>query len=179
MFETLIASVTVGAGGATNIDFTSIPQTYTDLVLVLSARVNGNTPGLQFNGDTTSKYNYRWLQGNGSGVSSATGYAAGGWDPALLIGPASTTSDTSNVFASQQITIPNYAVTGAKVVSSDSVSENNGSTAFQQIISGQWVGTAAITSIRINTGYGGSAFQQFTTAYLYGTLRGSGGATVS
>jgi hypothetical protein len=29
----IIASVTVGSGGAANIEFTSIPATYTDLVL--------------------------------------------------------------------------------------------------------------------------------------------------
>ena len=30
---TLISSVTVGSGGAANIEFTSIPSTYTDLLL--------------------------------------------------------------------------------------------------------------------------------------------------
>jgi hypothetical protein len=37
---TAIKTVTVGSGGAANIDFTSIPQTYTDLVLKVSARMN-------------------------------------------------------------------------------------------------------------------------------------------
>ena len=35
-----IQTVTVGSGGAASIDFTSIPQTYTDLKIVLSARTN-------------------------------------------------------------------------------------------------------------------------------------------
>ena len=35
---TKIASVTVGSGGASSIDFTSIPSTYTDLCVKLSTR---------------------------------------------------------------------------------------------------------------------------------------------
>lgn len=35
-----IGSVEVGAGGASSIDFSSIPATYTDLVLKMSARVS-------------------------------------------------------------------------------------------------------------------------------------------
>jgi len=38
-----IQTVTVGSGGAANIEFTSIPQTYTDLVVVLSLRNNRST----------------------------------------------------------------------------------------------------------------------------------------
>jgi hypothetical protein len=34
----LIETVTVGSGGAANIEFTSIPQTYTDLKLVISGK---------------------------------------------------------------------------------------------------------------------------------------------
>ena len=39
---TLISSVTVGSGGASSIDFTSIPATYTDLCLVWSGRSAGS-----------------------------------------------------------------------------------------------------------------------------------------
>jgi len=35
-----IATVTVGAGGASNITFSSIPQTYTDIKVVVSARTD-------------------------------------------------------------------------------------------------------------------------------------------
>ena len=41
----LIGSVTVGAGGAANIDFTSIPSTYTDLAIKVSYRSTA-TPGV-------------------------------------------------------------------------------------------------------------------------------------
>ena len=63
----LIASYTVGAGGAASIDFTSIPATYTDLVLKLSSRTatgGANDVYIQFNTDSTSaNYSERQLQG--------------------------------------------------------------------------------------------------------------------
>ena len=55
-----IASVTVGSGGASSIDFTSIPSTYTDLVVVHSLRGTNaavyQQARIQFNGDTASNY---------------------------------------------------------------------------------------------------------------------------
>jgi hypothetical protein len=36
----IISSVTVGSGGAANIEFTSIPATYTDLYVLASIRSN-------------------------------------------------------------------------------------------------------------------------------------------
>ena len=58
---TLIASSTVGAGGASSIDFTSIPSTYTDLVIKASLRSDRNTGSatyltITFNNDTGSNY---------------------------------------------------------------------------------------------------------------------------
>ena len=37
-----IATVTVGSGGATNIEFTSIPNTYTNLIILTSLRGTSN-----------------------------------------------------------------------------------------------------------------------------------------
>ena len=54
---TLIASSTVGAGGASSIDFTSIPSTYTDLCLKVSARSTATDTNVnmyvKFNGSTS------------------------------------------------------------------------------------------------------------------------------
>jgi len=67
MFQTLIASATVGSGGAASVDFTGIPATYTDLAILVSGR-SGDTGGgsfgvsIVFNNDTTaSNYNLRRL----------------------------------------------------------------------------------------------------------------------
>ena len=46
----LIEAKTVGAGGIASIEFTSIPQTYTDLKILVSAKDNGS-------GDNAIRYN--------------------------------------------------------------------------------------------------------------------------
>ena len=53
-----IQTVTVGSGGASSIDFTSIPQTYTDLCLVYSARLTTTDTNwrLKINGSASSIY---------------------------------------------------------------------------------------------------------------------------
>ena len=68
-----IQTVTVGSGGAATIEFTSIPQTYTDLKLVLSVRnsVDSVDGLIEFNGSTTSASS-RMVVGDGSNVASYT-----------------------------------------------------------------------------------------------------------
>jgi hypothetical protein len=163
---TLIASSTVGAGGASAIDFTSIPSTYTDLCLVLSGRnsvasVEASVT-MQFNGSTSS-YNSRWLRGNGSTASS--GSDTYGTDE-IYIGEVPAASSTSNTFGNASIYIPNYAGSTNKSVSVDMVSENNATTAWAYLTAGLWSNTAAITSIKLL--FQSGTFVQYTTAYLYG-----------
>ena len=73
----LIQTVTVGAGGTAAINFTSIPQTYTDLIVYVSGRydnaVSFNAGALRFNNDSGNNYSYRVLRGNGSSVDSFSG----------------------------------------------------------------------------------------------------------
>ena len=77
----LIAKQTVGAGGATSVTFSNIPQTYTDLKVVCSTRESTDSYlGVYFNGDTNSaNYTSIILRGNGSGAAS--GGAAGAAKP--------------------------------------------------------------------------------------------------
>jgi hypothetical protein len=174
MFQTLIASATVGAGGATNIDFASIPGTFTDLVLVISARSGsaGDTLWIRFNNDSSTICTDRWLVGDGSSTSTSTS----GGSAFLRLGTI-TSGDTSGVFNNFRVTIPNYSGSTNKSISTDAVNENNGTTAYQRITAGVWPITSAITRITISNN--GSSISQHSTAYLYGTLKGSGGATVS
>jgi len=81
-----IASVTVGAGGASSIDFTSIPGTYTDLKVVISARGSRSNSGSQtvsvrFNSDSGANYSRRSSTDGGAdatAVSSTVFTNAGG-----------------------------------------------------------------------------------------------------
>jgi hypothetical protein len=173
---TLISTVTVGAGGANVISFTSIPQTYTDLYLVTSMRNSASNGGnswlsipFNFNGSLTS-VSSRLLYGTGSATASLT-------DSAMYIGFGATSSDaTANTFGSGSLYIPNYAGSTNKSSSADGVSETNGTAAGQMLSANLWANTAAITSINLTTG---SLWVQNSTASLYGITKGSGGATVS
>jgi hypothetical protein len=170
---TLISTTTVGAGGSASIDFTSIAASWTDLQIVLSVRTSGATIGgstlIRFNG-SSANLTYRQLQGNGSSAASYTGT-----DGEITF--TSAASSTSNTFANSSIYIPNYAGSTNKSFSADTVTENNGTTAYQGIYASLWSNTVAITSISLVPASG--TFVQYSTASLYGILKGSGGASVS
>lgn len=175
---TLISTVTVGSGGAASISLSSIPSTFSDLVLLLSAREKNISDFRQpifltFNSNT-SGYSDKIILGNGASVSSTSNsYGAGSF---FMEGYANGLSSTSNTFASITSYIPNYAGSSNKSVSTDSVTENNSTSALQGIQTQLWSNTAAITSIQLTT-Y--TEFAQYTTASIYGILKGDGGATVS
>jgi len=59
--------------GGTSYTFTSIPATYTDLVLVVNAATASGSSNLamQFNADTGSNYSFTRIFGNGSSASSS------------------------------------------------------------------------------------------------------------
>jgi hypothetical protein len=165
---TKIASVTVGSGGAATIDFTSIPSTYTDLVIKASVRDSSalTTPALKivFNSDTGSNYPYRLLYGDGSAAASLSGTLAFGYS-----GAVTTTTQTSNTFTSSEIYIPNYRSSSYKSSSVDSVQENNGTAALAGLVANLWNNTNAITSITLSSA--GGNFVQYSTATLYGVSK--------
>jgi hypothetical protein len=169
---TLVSTVTVGAGGAANITFSSIPQTGTDLLVMLSIRTSAGsireTLGITFNSLTTS-FSNRQLFGTGSASGSGSGNR--------FVLATTGSGATANTFASDNIYITNYAGSANKSFSVDGVGENNGTEAQQDLYAGLWSNTAAITALSI-TG-DGKTIQQHSTASLYLITKGSGGATTS
>ena len=160
-----IASVTVGAGGASAITFSSIPSTYTDLVVKLSARGDtGNFPTVfwYLNSDFGTSNTWRSLSGNGASASSSTtsAYAV----QSAGIAPAS--SQTSNTYLNSEIYLANYAGSTNKSFSIDAVGENNATTAYAVMNAGIWTNTAAIN--RLDFYVSGANFVQYSTAVLYG-----------
>jgi hypothetical protein len=156
-----IATVTVGAGGASTISFSSIPSTFTDLVLKISARVSGSsdsTMQIQFNGSSSSHTYIRLL---GDGGSASSGSASNG-----TFGYADVVTYTANTFANTEVYIPNYNSSNNKAFSADSISENNATQAIAAFHANLWSNTAAITSIDIVCNI--TTFVQHTTATLYG-----------
>jgi hypothetical protein len=157
---TKIASVTVGAGGASSIDFTSIPSTYTDLCVKISARVSSTDFSLVIkpNNSTTGFTNVD-LFGTGSAVASQLNNSTN----VIFI---NTSSTTANTFSSSEIYIPNYTASSFKSISTESVMETNATNTYAQMNAILWSNTSAITSLVFGTGSG--TFVQYTTATLYG-----------
>lgn len=144
---TPIATYTVPSTVA-SYTFTSIPSTYTDLVLVTSGTISATSDMyMQFNSDTSAFYSKQLFYGTGSAAGGATytSVAQIGW------GYQGTTQAT--IIAN----IMNYAnTTKHKTVLSKSGSGNDG----VQFNCGSWNKTAAINSIKIypaaanlNTGF--------------------------
>jgi hypothetical protein len=165
----LIESKTLGSDTA-SLSFTSIPDTFDDLVILFSFRSNRATfldiVQATFNGDTSGR-SYRTLEGTGSAVSSFTASA-------IMAGAATGASATSNTFSNCQFYIPNYKSSNAKSASTDAVSENNATSAIQYITASLWTGTAAITSIEL-TPATGTLLIAGSSATLYGITKGSDG----
>ena len=166
MAMTKVSEVTVGSGGAASIEFTSIPQTGKDLLVLLSARDTGSIGGaafLYFNGNTSSSnYSYRHLNGSGSAATS-TNFSGDAWY--LWRAALSLSGDTASTFGNALAYISNYTSATAKSISSDGVTENNATAAKQSIGAGLWNQTAAITAIGLLAE--GANFAQNSTASLY------------
>jgi hypothetical protein len=145
------------SSSSTSVSLTSIPQSYTDLVLV----INGNTSGdldlfLQFNGDTANNYSYTFLYGDGSGaaslrVSNSSSVATGG---VYNVG-----SGRGTVI----VNLMNYSNTTTNKTILTRANSGN----YVQARVGLWRSTAAISSI-VTTIQSGASYNAGTTFTLYG-----------
>jgi hypothetical protein len=157
------STVTVGGAGAATIDFTSIPATFTDLLLKYSARTLRVTATdaiyLTLNGSTAG-FTSRLLQGFATTTQSAT--------ETRFAGYADSAGNTASTFGSSEVYFPNYAGSNNKSFSVDMVAEDNSTTLnVLGFNAGLWSNAAAITSITL-TSSTSSNFVQYSTATLYG-----------
>jgi hypothetical protein len=173
MTMTLIEHKELGSAAA-SIEFANIPQTYTDLMLVASARATSNNGGavwahfdIQPNGLTTNR-SERFLYGDGSSAASTSSSFIRFW--------GNSSNSTANTFGNAIVYIPNYTSSNNKSFSIDGVSENNATTAIQAVHASLWSSTSAITSLKIETNSAGN-IAQYSSFTLYGILKGSDGTT--
>jgi hypothetical protein len=163
---TLIASTTVGSGGASTISFSSIPQTYTDLVIKMSVRGTGAVVNrnilISFNG-SSSNFTMRNAVSEGGTLASYTQGAYGGTNPTGY-NPGNTA--TASTFGSADFYFPNYTSNNNKSVSVDSVGENNNANGYLWLSANLWSSSSAITSLTFTED--ANNFAEFSTAYLYG-----------
>lgn len=160
-----IAEVTVGSGGASSISFTSIPGTYTDLLIRLSAR-------------TASNYGYTFSQTDAT--LNSTGYSQDrvlyGYNGALGTNTGgvgqtygtTTNNATSSTFGNAELYVANYTSSRNKVMSADGVAESNSALAMISINATRFNVTSAITSISLSASAYSGNFVEGSTAYLYG-----------
>jgi hypothetical protein len=165
----LIESKTL-ATAAASIEFTSIPQDATDLVVLMSLATTNTDKNIyiRFNGSTTS-YSFKNLLsiGSGSGISQSASSTSGGQIGGMR-------AITSNTFANAQAYIPNYTGSTNKSYSAESVSESNSADAYLFFVAGLWSNTAAITTLTIFE-FTGDNLLAGSTASLYKITKGSDG----
>lgn len=167
-----IATTTVGSGGAANVEFTSIPGTYTHLIIRGIARTdrtgsNGDYILIQMNGATSTVYSTHTVYGTGSTVAAG----GAGTQSAIEGNRVPTTSHESGLFGNTNIQILDYANTNKlKVIRATGGYYNNGAGSeigYTSLISGSYQSTNAITSILLKPNVG-SNFVEYTRFSLYG-----------
>lgn len=168
-----IATVTVGSGGTSFIEFTSIPSTYTHLQIRGIAQMSRATYGIgdasiQLNSDTGFNYSYHGLYGDGSSAAVVT---PGAPSTSMEISEGAAGTNTGGTFGASIVDILDYKDTNKyKTIRTLSGVDINGTIAGYGgrvgLWSGNWRSTSAVTSIKINPNYG--TWQQYTTFALYG-----------
>lgn len=167
-----IYTQTVGAGGTTGVVFNNIPQTYTDLLVMISARdsnASGNAlaAGMFFNGagGTTLYSNLVTRNLN----SSSNSFAATNFGN--MYSYVNGNGTTSNTFSLTTHYIPNYTLNSFKQIITDTVVEGNvaGFDSMNFTIASLFRGNAPVTSITFSAA--GNGFMQHSTFTLYGISR--------
>lgn len=163
-----IYTQTVGASGVSTIAFNNIPQSFTDLKVVVSSRTSHTSTqdglGLYINGVQTSRSN-TVLNGTGTAATSNRGTYRD-------VGTSDGNTATTNTFSNIEIYIPNYSGSTFKQFLSDSVMENNTAAAALGLYANLWSSTAAITSLTFDCATSGLNFLQYSTFTLYGITKG-------
>ena len=131
-----IATNTLGTAAA-SYTFSSIPSTYTDLIMVMSTTSANDQTQLTFNGDTGSNYSNTRIDGNGSSAGSGRSTS----NASIDIGYNNPGGQHTII-----VQVLNYSnTTTFKTL----LSRNNNAASIVQAIVGLWRNTSAITSMTI------------------------------
>ena len=161
---TPLATYTFANSTTASYTFTSIPQTYTDLVLVVTGGATSQySPILQINSDTGTNYSATWLRGNGTAASSSKQSSSAASANYFVFSPSGMEATLNGTFTTHFM---NYAnATTYKTY----LTRNSGANIEAGAYVGLWRSTAAITQLVV-----GIQSPQFwvsgTTMTLYGIL---------
>lgn len=169
---TLISSNTLTATTAT-VTFSSIPATYTDLVLRISARSDspngqGAADGLfvRFNSSSVGQYSWTILKGDGATATSDYNYTVGNFYAGDYFGTVGYLA-TASTFSSTEFYIPDYASSNKKPMSVFGVNETNATAAYLGVEAAFWNNTSTISSISLASVFANN-FVSGSSFYLYG-----------
>jgi hypothetical protein len=162
----LINSTTLGSAQS-SVTFSSIPSTFTDLVLVcnIAQVASNNSLRIRYNSDTGSNYSYTQLQGNGS-------TAVSGRDSNLTSGEVAETTASTSLELAVIAHIQDYSnTTTYKTL----IGRGNRADSLVDATVSLWRSTAAITTIDLAMGSGFPAnnFATGSTFKLYGIEAGN------
>jgi hypothetical protein len=151
---TLIDSVTL-ASSAASVTFSSIPQSYADLVVVVAAKAfdSDEYTYMWINGDTTtSNYTYVRMFGSNAGYSTAA----------------------SNPYAGQVIQAES-CLNVMQIMDYSATNKHKTTLGHWDLVTKQtqraavrWANTSAITSLELDHGAGAKQYASGSTFYLYG-----------
>jgi hypothetical protein len=169
MTMSLIETKTLGTAAA-SIEFTSIPQTFTDLVISLSLR--GSNASATINtrvalNPTNSNHSFTFLYGNPPGGNGVSGSATG--QTYVNCGEMTAATGTSNTFSNTTVYIPNYSGSTNKSVSVDAGQENNSTSAFPFLVAGLYSATTAVSALSFFAASGN--LEIGSTISLYGITK--------
>jgi len=151
---------TASPSGTSDITFSSIPSTYTDLRLVCFMQAVSGTlqPALTINGDTGTNYSNTRLVGDGASATSARQTS----QTEMTLSNSATATTVPAIFTADFFS---YAGSTNKTVLGVASADKNGSGHVERKVF-LWRNTAAITSIKINV-YGVNVASG-STITLYG-----------
>jgi hypothetical protein len=169
-----IATVTVGALGATSVGFTSIPATYKHLQLRITGRGNASSADrvsitVKVNSDTGSNYANHSLGGDGSSAfaTQATSQGVGVNNYMAGISAIVGSLGAANAYGVSIVDILDYANTNKyKTFRSLAGQDQNSSSGRIVFVSGLWQSTSAITTLDLNLESG--LWNQYSSVALYG-----------
>jgi hypothetical protein len=159
---------TVLSADQTDVTFSAIPSTYTDLLLVISARSSdtGNVDRLKITVNASAtNYSNNYVYANGT---TATAGTLSGGNTYIQMWGITANGATANSFGNAEVYLPNYTGSTNKVLSVTGAAENNSATAYYEgITAGLWSNTSAITSITLDPVVGAD-FKSGSRFDLYG-----------
>lgn len=144
----------------TTVTISSIPSTYTDLIIVINGGCQGGGLRLRFNSDTGTNYSATALYGNGTSAASTRFTSQNGMDIAGI-------AAGMNATATSILQVQNYS----NSTTYKTLLNREGFASGETIaVVGLWRSTSAITQVDIYAINGTGTWYSGSTITLYGIL---------